>query len=150
MAGLGRRMPGRAIHWLRWALVAPAAVAAFCLVVVVSVMANDYFETALCPPEDMVSGFCYNDRVRLFLDFLTFVFSGVIAFAVLATAIAVAPAHKRIVAWLTFALGATAALVMGVGARANPEAICSVLVGLTTTIVYTVESRRRDGATTPA
>jgi hypothetical protein len=140
-------MPGRTIYWLRWVLLAPAAAAGWLMVVLAGIAIHDHFEISLCPPEDVVSGFCYNERVLLFLDLITLGFAGISAFTVLVVAIAAAPSHKLIVAWLTFALGATT-IAMGMGPHANPEPLTALLVGFIAAIGYTVESRRREANAT--
>jgi hypothetical protein len=120
---------------LRWALVAPCAVAAWGAVLIGGLLLHDHLDRSLCAPVEWESGFCADPRVAHLLDLLVVAFAGLSAAAVLVTAVAVAPSYKRSVACVTFALGAAVAIALGVLGHAWAEMTCALAVGLATAVL---------------
>jgi hypothetical protein len=103
---------------IRWILVVPAAVVAWYAVFALGLFSHSYVEGNMCPPEDLVSGFCDNDTVQGWLRVIMHLFVGISAFAVVMTTAAVAPDHKERVAWATLAAGIVVAACFAVSAAA--------------------------------
>jgi len=98
------------IEVLRWILVVPAAVAGWWLAFAIGLWLHFYLEKALCPPEDIVSGFCHNHNVVLFLKVLKHAAVGVSAIVVCVVSPIVAPSHKTIVAVIALLAGSAFAV----------------------------------------
>ena len=81
---------------LRWFMVAPGAILAWYLVFIVGVFTFPMVEKALCPPGDMISGMCGNEKVQGQLDLLIHFFVGMSALAVVSAAATIAPSRKRV------------------------------------------------------
>src|SRR2546430_406884 len=90
---------------LRWALTAPAAVAAWYATFFVGIFAHEFIEKAICPAGQMISGICMSESVQRRLDGVIVIFVAVSAIAVVGAAVATAPSHKAAVAWVVFGAG---------------------------------------------
>lgn len=98
--------------WIRWIAVIPAAVAGWWSAVIVAIAVHG-FVFSFCPPEDVVSGACI---APWFLRFKTaLLYSSVALSAILVVLVptVMAPAHRRLVAWVAYAAGAVAAVALG-------------------------------------
>jgi len=114
-------------NWLRWSAIVPATIVAWFCVLVLGSFANGYLERALCPPEELVSGYCTNVEARVKLGLVIPFFAGLSAIAVVLTAIVVAPAAKSRVAWSAVAIGSVVALAIG---GIAPESISAIVSGV--------------------
>lgn len=99
---------------IRWALILPAAVVAWCVAFIVGVFVYVSVEN-LCPPDQME----YSDCVAPWFpiaQYSTVVFGAALAAAlVMITCISLAPTHKRQVAITTFVAGTVVAIFLGLG-----------------------------------
>lgn len=103
----------RTMNTLRWLLLAPAALAAWYAVFVLGLFSHSFVESRLCPPEELLSGFCTNATAQVWLEIIVHVFVALSALAVMTTSAIVAPGRKRSIAWLTLALGTAVAAYLG-------------------------------------
>jgi hypothetical protein len=124
---------------LRWLLVLPASLLAWAAVVLVGTFTHGYAETALCPPDDLVSGFCDNAKVRAKINLLLLAFVALSAIAVVAAAVATAPSRKVAVAWMSVAVGAFIAFLV---AGFSTEWLSAVIAGTVAAAATTAYRRR--------
>jgi hypothetical protein len=142
----------RVVTIVRWCLVAPVAVAAWATIAVVAMWTLDWLEPALCPSGDWNSGFCNNAWVMRAMDVVEHAFIGLSAVVVIVSAVVAAPAHKRSVAWLAFAVGAFAAMALlamldfGVVSHAIAALACGAA---TTWAIRRIDGRPRLPASLP-
>lgn len=134
---------------LRWLLLVPAALAAWWATLLVGMLVYDWVE-ALCPPAQVVSGFCTNPRVNAALDALMIVFAGLSAIAVEAAVVRTAPARKAACCWLAFAAGSAVA-VLGFGqgimmASVLAPVLSAVTCGFVYALVITARLRKPPAA----
>lgn len=118
------------MRMLRWFMVVPGAVLAWYAVFGVGLFTYPMIESTLCPPGDMISGLCHNERVSGVLDVVIHVFVGFSALVVVLSAVAIAPARKRIVAWLAFVAGSAVTVALALSAGAASYALVAVVAGL--------------------
>lgn len=127
-------------HWLRvlrWILVIPAAVAAWCSVLVAGI-------ATLTPPESVGS-----------LGVNVVIFSMLSAVAVVSTSVLVAPAHKKRIAWISWLVGAATATALVLSTddlstiiKHDPGLLfawlAAILAGMLTASVWHVALRARE------
>jgi uncharacterized membrane protein YoaK (UPF0700 family) len=101
------------MNTVRWLLLVPAAVAVWYGFFVAGLVTHSLIESKLCPPAELISGFCTNETVRLCLKVTEHLFVAGSAFAVVTTTTFLAPRHKRITVWATLAIGIAAAAYLG-------------------------------------
>lgn len=102
------------MHLLRWSLVLPAAIGIWYLVFALALFGHFCVERSLCPPEDLVSGFCYNTSIQRLLDILMHLSVAASAIAVGVVAAIMAPSHKEQTVWTTLAAGIVTAGIFGI------------------------------------
>ena len=132
-----------AVKTLRWLLVVPAGILAWYAVFIAVLFTYPIVEQVLCPPGDWISRTCMNSTVSQWMKAFVLVHAGLSAVAVVVSAVAVAPSHKRVIAWLAFGAGALVALSFALAARATGEAIVAIAMGLPT--AYLLARRYPDG-----
>lgn len=96
----------------RWIFLIPLPVIAWLAVLFIGMLTHGYAERALCPPDDIVSGYCNDEGVQSKISWLIPAFSGLSAFAVVLTAFAVAPTDRVVAAWLALLIGSLLAAYM--------------------------------------
>lgn len=99
---------------LRWLLIIPAAAIVWYVVAAIGLFAYFYVEQNLCPPEDVISGFCYNQQIQMVLAVIMHGFVGISAVAVIVTTALVVPFYKEAVMWTTLVLGGLVAAYFSV------------------------------------
>ena len=122
---------------IRWLLLVPSAVAAWCFVFFFSLVLHE-----------VVVGRCFNSDApppaycqaswfpREFLhDALVLFGAGLSAVVVVIVAAVVAPSHKRHVAWVALAAGAILAAVMAYGSGAVAEGAVAIAAGVLAAVV---------------
>lgn len=114
--------------WLRWALVVPAAVAAWYVALFVGLAAYSGMNS-LCPSAQVISGMCVAPWFPVASAVLRCAAAGLSAALVLLACAWVAPSHKTAAATVVFTIGVVAALVTG-GAYAIPETTSAIATGL--------------------
>lgn len=97
---------------LRWLLLIPATIGIWYVIFIASLYCYFFIDKHFCPAKDVISGFCYNDTIKLILTAETHISVGLSAIAVCIVATAIAPSHKMITAWTTLALGTIVAGIM--------------------------------------
>ena len=128
---------------LRWLLVLPASLLAWAAVLLVGTFTHGYAERALCPPDDLVSGFCDNATVRAKIDLLFLAFVALSAIAVVTTSVATAPSRKVAVAWMSVAVGSFIAFLV---AGFSTEWLSAVIAGMLAAAATTAYHRRPNPA----
>ena len=98
--------------WLRWIAVVPAAVAGWWLVVVVAITLHGLV-FSFCAPEDVVSGACVAPWFSQFESALLYFAVALSATLVVLVPTIMAPAHRRLIAWVAYLVGAIVALSIG-------------------------------------
>jgi hypothetical protein len=93
-------------------LVIPASLLAWLAVLLIGIVAHGYAEKALCPPDDLVSGFCDNATAQAKLEVLFFAIAALSAIAVVGASVAMAPTNKSAVAWTAVAIGSLVAFML--------------------------------------
>jgi hypothetical protein len=101
----------------RWLLLVPAAVAVWYGIFAAGLVTHSLIENKLCPPAELISGFCSNEPVQLCLKVTVHLFVAACALAVVTTTTFLAPRHKRIIAWVTLAIGIAVAAYFGASNR---------------------------------
>jgi hypothetical protein len=135
---------------IRWALLVPATVGAWYAVFIAGIAVHQTIERRACPPAELVSGGCADPGVLRLLHAVVYVFIALSAVAVVATATAIAPSAKRLIAGAAFVVGAGLAIWLSVAAKAYGEGVGAICAGLATVIaVYAIERRRKAGAGNP-
>ena len=97
---------------LRWILVVPLAICAWYAIFALGMYTNFYVERNFCPPEDIVSGFCHNNEIQMWLKIIRHFFVFLSAVVVVLVATVVAPSNRKRVAWGSFSVGAITATYM--------------------------------------
>jgi hypothetical protein len=115
-------------NMLRWILIPPAAVAAWYLAFVIGI-ALEVGLNALCPADQVVSGWCIAPWYRGASNALLWFGAGLAALLVLFACTLLAPTHKRHVAIVTFVVGAAVAARMGFGIRAYGALVAATVAG---------------------
>ena len=128
---------------LRWALTAPAAVAAWYAIFFIGILAHPAIERAICPAGEMISGACINENVQRILDGVIAVFVALSAVAVVSAAVATAPSHKAVVAWVVFCAGGLLAVFFSVATHLYVAGIAALASGLATAAVIRNNLRRK-------
>ena len=119
-------------NWLRWSALVPATIFAWLGVLVIGTFVHGYLERAVCPPEDLISGYCTNAEAQAKLKLVIPFFAGLSAVAVILSAVLVAPAAKSRIAWAAVTIGGTVALTIeGIA----PESISAIVFGVVTAAV---------------
>jgi hypothetical protein len=122
-------------HVVRWALVLPAAWAAWAIALATSIFLHGLVE-AVCPRDEVVSGHCAAPWVGPATEAIFGVGAAVAATLIVLGCTLAAPSHRRQVAALVFACGTVVALWMGTAAHAYMPLVCALVAGaLTTTAV---------------
>lgn len=103
---------------LRWLLLLPAAVLAWYAVFALGLYTHGLAERHLCPPADLVSGWCFNAGVQRTLDFLMHGFVALSAVAVGVALVVVAPARREQVLLVALPAGILVALLLALAAQA--------------------------------
>jgi hypothetical protein len=131
---------------IRWVLLVPAAIAAWYAVFIAGIVVHQTIERRACPAGELVSGGCANPTVVRLLHVVVYVFVALSAVAVVATATAMAPSARRLVAGAAFVVGAGVAIWFSVTAKAYGEGAGAICAGLATVmVVYALERRRGPG-----
>jgi hypothetical protein len=125
---------------VRWALVLPAALAAWYAVFLAGLIVHGWVERTFCRPEEMVSGVCGSLRMLRILHGVVVLFVALSAVAVELAAVLTAPEQKLKIAWITFAVGSALAIFMAIEAESPMEGVAAVAAGLLTALAVT---RRR-------
>jgi hypothetical protein len=120
-------------RWLRWALLIPAVWASWSIALMTGYALLSFAESR-CPAELMVSGLCTAHWFTYASRAASSVGAAMAAVLIVLSCTYVAPSHRRQVATTVFAVGAVAAVVMGVLAVAWTEAICAVAAGALVTL----------------
>ena len=113
---------------LRWVLLVPLAIYAWYGIFALGLYTNVYVERNFCPPEDVVSGFCHNNEIQMWLKIIRHASVFLSAVAVVLVAAVVAPSNRKRVAWLSFLVGAITAMYMSLK-TASISLLLSALVG---------------------
>jgi hypothetical protein len=124
-------------NFLRWLLVIPVSLLVWGVSLFVGTLIFGYFERALCPPEDLVSGYCDNTMVRAEIELLFSVVTAFTAIAVVAIAATMAPTKKVSVAWGALAIGSLVAYLLdGFGVQSLSAVVGGSLAAAATTAYY--------------
>lgn len=117
--------------WLRWIGLLPAALAGWVLAFFIALAMFGWLDS-FCPPEEMVSGMCGASWYPLASQAVVCFGAGLSAFFVVGAAAWVAPSHRRVVAWVSFGVGASIAVLVGVvsGGGLIAELITALASGL--------------------
>lgn len=99
------------INVIRWVCVIPAAYLGYYLALIGG-MASIVLAESFCPPEDVVSGLCTSDYMRLVEKILFAVFPAIAAILVVLLPTLIAPSKKVAVATTCYAVGSIAAIYM--------------------------------------
>lgn len=126
---------------LRWLLVVPAAIAAWYVTFIVGAFTYSFIEAHLCPSQDLFSGVCTSQSIRIALDVVMHVFVALSAIAVIAAAVTVAPSRKRKVAWVAFSIGAATALYFAVRTQYYTHFVAALAGGLGALALLNFRSR---------
>lgn len=129
-------------HTIRWLLLVPAAACAWLFVFVCGVLAYSSID-GLCPPADVVSGFCTNDTVQAALTALEHFAVAISAVAVLVAAVAVAPSHKTGAVWASLLAGTVVAIFLALATDALSLLAAALIGGIVATAAITRQLRRR-------
>jgi hypothetical protein len=113
---------------IRWTLILPAAIAAWYLALFVGIGLYQGAEM-LCPASEVVSGHCFTPWFRAASEGLIAFGAALAAIFVMLACTLLAPTHKRQVAIVTFSVGASVAIYMGVGASAYLAMASAVVSG---------------------
>ncbi|WP_028917382.1 hypothetical protein [Pseudoxanthomonas sp. J35] len=137
------------MHTLRWLLLLPAIICAWSLVLVLGVGACAFVNAQLCPPQELVSGLCGNATIRTVLAWLQHVAAAASALAVLATAVAIAPARKQATLWTTLVAGLGIATALAFVTEQWLLSAAAALGGIAGAALIAGRLRRRADANTP-
>ena len=127
----------RLISAIRWLLIVPSAVAAWYFAFFVSLVLHEVvvgrcLNSDAPPPEYCQASWFPREFLH---DTLVFFGVGLSAVVVVMVAAVVAPSHKRHVAWVALAAGATLAAVVGYSAGAVAEAAVAIAAGVLAAVV---------------
>ncbi len=113
---------------IRWLAVVPTAILAWHMALLVGLALYSGLE-ALCPAEQKVSEICIAVWFAS-AESGVFIFSAAFAAALIVTSCTlIAPDHRRVVAWTTFALGTLAAAYLALETMAIWEFVAAVVAG---------------------
>lgn len=120
-----------AVRLLRWILLVPLTVAGWYLVLLLGMVLLTLAD-GFCPPEEMVSGYCTAPWYA-YVDAGVFYFcSGLAAILWVLLAALIAPAWRRGVGWVAFAIGALVASAMTLHLGAWDDLAISLAAGFAT------------------
>jgi hypothetical protein len=128
---------------LRWILIPVVAVLAGLLALVIGLAASWGLRTILyprCPQSQIVSNVCVAPWYTASMDAAGCFGAGFGAFLVLVGCVAVAPTHKRVTAFSTYAVGAAIALYIGFSFGRFEAMVTALLVGGVTTALVIRDS----------
>jgi hypothetical protein len=126
---------------MRWSMVGPGALIAWCVLGIVTMAVHGQVEQAYCEPDNYSAGMCYGVEADDELQVVMNAFMAISALLVESIAVAIAPSDKRNVAIASFVAASALAYVYGVvlGNAANTAyAVGAGLIGL-----VIIESRLR-------
>jgi hypothetical protein len=134
---------------IRWLLLIPSAVAAWYVVVVISVLLREVIVGRCLGSDSPRPEYCQASWFPLeFLsDALLFFGVGLSAVAVVVVAAVAAPSHKAQVAWVALIAGAILAALMGYGTGAVAEAAVAIASGALAAVVMSRTTMRSRHAT---
>ena len=131
------------MNTLRWVLLIPAAVVAWYAVFVIGLFTHGWVEQLICPPQDFMSGSCFNAGVQKWLDALMHCFVALAAVAVELAAVLVAPQRREAVLWVALALGLAAAAAMAALASAWTFFAAALIGGVAGAVLIVRVLRKR-------
>ncbi len=132
---------------IRWILFAPALVAVWYAVFAGAIWSHVYVEKNLCPPEDLVSGFCHNSDVQFWLAVLTQSAVALSAALVIGVAVVLAPSHKAKTSWIVLLGGLAAAFYLAFSRDEWLSFVVAAGSGLICCLVIAYFFRRRTSNT---
>ena len=124
------------MHALRWILLPVVCIAVWFAALFAGIIVHSVAES-FCPADQMVSGMCVAPWFETLDVWLIRCFSAFAAALIISSAYFVAPAARRLVAWIVFAGGAAYALSIALSASAWGEFVAAGIGGLAAVLVLT-------------
>lgn len=113
---------------LRWVLVIPMAIIACYAIFIFGMIIHNYIETNYCPPEDIISGFCHNNQIQMWLKINSLIFIILSVLVAVLFAAFVAPDNRIKVAWFSLCIGEITAAYMSFK-MSSPLFFVSAMIG---------------------